>query len=108
MSKKLLLFLSFLTYCWVAQAQVPIPEPCEPPGTTVPAENCPSACINCNFVGYMGNSGGWGADPQPQGWCSNIQNDQWLGFIAGAAGATFTITPSNCAQGQGLQAAVYA
>ncbi|MFN7325310.1 MAG: hypothetical protein ACK5SQ_01875 [Chitinophagales bacterium] len=107
MSKKLLLFLSFLTYCWVAQAQVPIPEPCEPPGTTVPAENCPSACINCNFVGYMGNSGGWGGDPQPQGWCSNIQNDQWLGFIAGAAGATFTITPSNCAQGQGLQAAVY-
>lgn len=105
MSKKLLLLFTFLVYCTIAMAQVP--PGCEPPGTTEPAENCPSACISCGFNGYVGTSAGWGGDPQPQGWCSNIQNDQWIGFIAGGTAATFTITPGNCAQGQGLQAAVY-
>lgn len=107
MSKKLLLFCALLVSSFAVMAQVPIPEPCEPPGTTVPAEDCQSACINCDFNGYMGNSGGWAGNPPPQGWCSQIQNDLWLGFIAGAGGATFTITPSNCANGDGLQAAVY-
>jgi hypothetical protein len=107
MSKKLLLFFAMLCVSIKVMAQVPIPEACEPVGTTVPAENCPSACINCDFNGYMGNSGGWAGDPEPLGWCSDVQNDQWLGFIAGTAGATFSITPSNCVNGNGLQAAVY-
>ncbi len=107
MSKKLLLFCALLFNSLAVMAQVPIPDPCEPAGTTVPAENCPSACINCDFNGYMGTSSGWSQDPAPQGWCSQIQNDQWLGFIAGTAGATFNITPSNCTGGNGLQAAVY-
>ncbi|HNG88647.1 MAG TPA: hypothetical protein PK858_00525, partial [Saprospiraceae bacterium] len=36
-----------------------------------------------------------------------IQNDQWLGFIAGATSATFNIIPSNCENGNGVQVAVY-
>jgi hypothetical protein len=107
MFQRLLSTLTLLLVAVVVSAQ--LPEVCPPNGQiTTPAENCASACINCNFNGYMGNSGGWGADPPATGWCSMIQNDQWLGFIAGITGsATFNVIPSNCANGDGLQAAVY-
>lgn len=104
MSKKLLVLFALLVYGTISMAQ--LPPPCDP-STVEPAENCPSACINCNFNGYVGTTAGWAGDAQPMGWCSNIQNDQWLGFIAGGTSATFTITPGNCSQGQGVQAAVY-
>ncbi len=56
----------------------------------------------------MGTSAGYAPNGiPPGGFCSMIQNDQWLGFIAGAASATFTVTPSNCANGDGVQVALY-
>jgi CHU_C Type IX secretion signal domain len=104
--QKTLTTLLFVVVATVAMAQVP--DPCSPQGSTQPAENCASACINCNFNGYMGNSGGFAPDAPAPGWCSMIQNDQWLGFIAGITGSvTFNVIPSNCANGDGLQAAVY-
>ena len=101
MLKKLLTGLVLMLWCALVYAQ--IPNDCG--GGTVPAENCQGACINCNFNGYMGNTSGWSADTEPVDWCSDIQNDQWLGFIAGGSAATFTITPSGCSAG--VQAAVY-
>lgn len=102
MIKPLLTGLIVLLAYSVAWAQ--LPDEC-PGGATVPAETCETACINCNFNGYTGSTGGFAGDPEPLGWCSDIQNDQWLGFIAGGTSATFTVTPSGCSAG--VQAAVY-
>lgn len=56
----------------------------------------------------MGSSAGYTGQTPPGGFCGTIENEQWLGFIAGAAGATFTATPSNCTDGNGVQIALYA
>lgn len=103
MYKKLITALITAFWCTYLHAQIP-------PGCgseIIPAEDCQSACINCNFNGYIGNTEGWTADPEPIDWCSDIQNDQWFGFIAGGTTAFFTITPANCGNGAGIQAAVY-
>jgi hypothetical protein len=79
-----------------------------PPSQVPPAESCPEACIYCSFPNYFGSTGGYaGNGIPPGGFCSQIQNDQWLGFIAGAASATFSIVPTNCENGNGVQAALY-
>jgi CHU_C Type IX secretion signal domain len=104
MLKKLLglTLISFIATHTIAQ----VPMSC-PAGTIEPAETCQDACIACGVSSYVGSTAGWGGDPEPQGWCSDVQNDQWIGFIAGATTATFSITPSNCTGGAGVQAAVY-
>ncbi|MBK6998296.1 MAG: gliding motility-associated C-terminal domain-containing protein [Lewinellaceae bacterium] len=105
MNKKLLLPLAFIAlFCTKSSAQVP--GPCQnppPPG----AENCQSACVYCNFDGYMGTNNG-----TPSGGntvCGQIalHNDQWFGFTAGSTSITITLIPSNCADGNGLQAAFF-
>jgi hypothetical protein len=55
----------------------------------------------------MGTTSGYTGQTPPGGFCGTIENEQWLGFIAGAAGATFTATPSNCQDGNGIQIALY-
>lgn len=78
------------------------------PNTIPPAENCPLSCIYCDFYVYNGTTGGYQGDGiPPGGFCSMIQNDQWMGFVAGATQATFTVTPSNCENGNGIQVALY-
>jgi hypothetical protein len=71
-----------------------------------PADDCFSACIWCNFNNYSGSSAGYAAGNAP-GFCAGIQNDQFLGFIASSPAATFTVTPTNCTDGNGLQIALY-
>lgn len=73
----------------------------------VAAEACDDACINCDFGGAGGSTGGFAADGA-NGFCSGIQNDQWYGFIAGrSVDVTFTLSPSNCTNGDGVQIALY-
>ncbi len=102
MVKRLLLLCTLLVTAFHVQAQ--LPPPCG--SGTEPGENCEDACITCDFNGYMGSSANWAGGSVPS-FCSQIQNDQWIGFIAGAASATFTVTPSNCTGGNGLQVALY-
>lgn len=83
------------------------PPSCPPGAGITPGETCADACANCSFSTYTGTSAGWEGDPPPPDWCSQIQNDQWIGFVASTTSFTITITPSNCVQGQGLQAALY-
>jgi hypothetical protein len=105
MVKKLLFIFCVMLVAVYAQAQPPCGGP---PDQVPPAESCPEACIYCDFNGYMGTTAGYAPNGiPPGGFCSMIQNDQWLGFIAGAASATFTITPSNCVNGNGVQTALY-
>lgn len=71
-----------------------------------PATTCATACINCNFNGYTGSTAGFPSGVVPN-FCGTVENAQWMGFIAGAGNATFTVMPSNCSDGNGLQIALY-
>lgn len=71
-----------------------------------PATACETACINCNFNGYFGSTAGFPSGLVPN-FCGTVENAQWMGFIAGASNAVFTVTPSDCAYGDGLQIALY-
>lgn len=103
MVKKLLALTMLLLAAWGLKAQ--LPPPC-PSNTTPAADLCSDICIYCNFNGYMGSSAGY-TGQTPPGFCGTIENEQWLGFIAGSPAATFTATPSNCATGNGVQIALY-
>jgi hypothetical protein len=103
MVKKLLLLCILLQSSLSLMAQVP--DPC-PANDTPAADNCNEACIYCNFNGYTGTTSPYSQGFAP-GFCGTIENEQWLGFIAGAAGATFTATPFNCIIGNGVQIALY-
>lgn len=70
------------------------------------ATTCATACINCNFNGFWGSTAGFPSGVVPN-FCGTVENAQWLGFIAGAGEATFTVYPSDCANGDGLQVALY-
>ena len=71
-----------------------------------PATTCATACINCNFNGYFGSTAGYPSGIVPN-FCGTVENAQWMGFIAGASNATFTVTPVDCAYGDGVQIALY-
>ncbi|HRI58602.1 MAG TPA: gliding motility-associated C-terminal domain-containing protein [Saprospiraceae bacterium] len=103
MVKKLLLLVVLLQTALTLKAQVP--DPC-PSDDTPAADFCEDACIYCNFNGYTGSTAGYSGQT-PAGFCGTIENEQWLGFIAGATGATFTATASNCDIGNGVQIALY-
>ncbi len=96
------ILLSCIALCpaWVS-AQ--LPPAC---GGTATVVACEQVCISCNFDGYFGSTEGYPSGPAT-GFCGTIENAQWMGFIAGAIEATFTITPSNCSNGNGVQVALY-
>lgn len=103
MVKKLLLLCVLLSITFLLKAQ--IPDPC--PSNNFPASDfCESTCIYCNFNGYSGTTQGY-TGQTPPGFCGTIENEQWLGFIAGAPAATFTATPTGCQTGNGIQIALY-
>jgi len=106
MNKQPFLSLLLLLISTLIHAQTPS---CGGPISTFPpAEDCASACIYCDFNGYIGSTAGYTGNGTPVGgFCSQIQNDQWLGFIAGTTSATITVTPSNCVNGDGVQVALY-
>jgi uncharacterized repeat protein (TIGR01451 family) len=90
-----------LTCCWqTAFAQ------CEQP-----AENCyETVCIfgKTELEGILWNTAGFSPDPLPVGgFCSQIQNDQWIAFQADSNRVFLNITTSNCQNGNGIQVAVY-
>jgi hypothetical protein len=101
---KHLLFLAGLLLCAV-QAQGQIPPAC-PSSNTPAADACEDACLYCDLASYSGSTGGYTNNP-PSGFCGTIENEQWLGFVAGDTIATFTLIPSNCAIGDGVQFALY-
>ncbi len=102
MIKRLLSFsLLLFTATWLG-AQ--LPPPC-PSNFFPPADNCTEACIYCNFNGISSSTAGYTGGGVP-GFCGTIENEQWLGFIAGCTSATFTATASGCTDGNGIQVAV--
>ncbi|MCS6929971.1 MAG: hypothetical protein NZM43_10835, partial [Saprospiraceae bacterium] len=101
-----LLLWSLLCFGVAGNLLAQMPPQC--PSNNYPAADlCSDICIYCNFNGYSGSSAGYTSQTPPGGFCGTIENEQWLGFIAGASSATFTVTPSNCQNGNGLQIALY-
>lgn len=104
MVKKALLLPLVLCAAVLLRAQ--LPTPC---GTgSQPAGACESACIFCNFNGFVGSTYSGVPDDDSIQFCGTLENVQWIGYIAGSTSATFTVTPINCADSNGLQIALYA
>lgn len=95
----IILYLSAFTNYLAAQ----LPAACN---GTASAIACDITCISCNFNGFSGSTEGYPSGDATE-FCGTVENVQWLGFIAGAAQATFTITPTNCVNGDGVQVALY-
>ncbi|MCB0534839.1 MAG: PKD domain-containing protein [Saprospiraceae bacterium] len=70
------------------------------------ADICSDVCFHCDFNGYIGTTTGY-TGQAPSGFCGTVENEQWFAFIAGEPAATFTATPSNCVNNNGLQLALY-
>lgn len=70
------------------------------------ADFCFDACVFCSFTGYAGTTAGY-TGQTPPGFCGTIENEQWFGFVAKHEQATFTVTPSNCMNGNGVQVALF-
>lgn len=100
--KQLILFLTILPILVNAQLR----QPCAPSFIEI-SPTFDEACINCGFNGYVGSTAGWDVQPVPADFCGVNPAPRWLGFIAPAQNATYTITPMNCAGGKGMQAALY-
>ena len=100
---RLIFLLLFLSTVFLPPISAQLPQAC---GGTAPATLCDKACISCNFNGYSGSTLGFPSGPAVQ-FCGTVENAQWMGFIAGKAEATFTILPSNCSDGNGVQVALY-
>jgi hypothetical protein len=94
-----------LTFCLLSASslQAQLPAACN--GTSS-AIICEQACISCNFDGYVGSTQGYPSGPAVN-FCGTVENAQWMGFIAGTAKATFTVYPSDCNNGNGVQIALY-
>lgn len=95
-----------LVLCVATLLRAQLPDPC---GTgSQPAGACESACIFCNFNGFVGSTYSGVPDDDSIQFCGTLENVQWIGYIAGSQSATFTVTPINCADSNGLQIALYA
>jgi hypothetical protein len=97
----LLLLLLFAAHLLTAQT----PGIC-PSNNTPAADLCENTCIYCNLQQYVGSTIGY-SDQDPPGFCGTIENEQWLGFVAGATFATISVVPENCVFGNGVQVAIY-
>lgn len=100
---RLILFLLLLVILGPRPVFSQLPGACN---GTASAIACEVTCISCNFNGFTGSTAGYPSGIAPE-FCGTLENVQWLGFIAGAAEATFTITPVNCVNGDGVQVALY-
>lgn len=90
----------------ILKIQAQVTPPCSsppPPG----AESCQTSCVYCDFDGYMGINNGTPSGGNVVCGLISIHNDQWFGFVAGSTEISINILTSNCANGDGLQAAFF-
>ncbi len=64
-------------------------------------------CTICSFETGQGTTIGY-TPGDPAGWCGTIENDQYIGFIAGpTGGVSFELSVFNCDGPNGLQVGIY-
>ena len=72
--------------------------------------DCASACFwpGSAFSGFtLSNYGLPQSTVLPPAFCGSIEHAQWFQIAPSAATTTFTVTPNNCLDGNGLQIALY-
>ncbi len=66
-----------------------------------------ASCTICNFDILYGSTFPFTAS-DPAGWCGTIENDQYIGFVAGPTGSVvFEMTTFNCVNSNGVQVGIY-
>ncbi|MBK8967960.1 MAG: gliding motility-associated C-terminal domain-containing protein [Saprospiraceae bacterium] len=100
---RLINLFAFLGLLHATSLNAQLPAACNGTGSAI---ICEQACISCNFDGYVGSTQGYPSGPATA-FCGTVENAQWMGFIAGTAKATFTVTPGDCNDGNGVQIALY-
>lgn len=67
-------------------------------------------CTMCDINGYMGTTAGFGPDPDNDlfflGFCSTIQNVQYIRFYAAQPSMSITVTATGCSMNSGIDLAI--
>ncbi|HFA50028.1 MAG TPA: gliding motility-associated C-terminal domain-containing protein [Bacteroidetes bacterium] len=83
-----------------------VAQPCNFP--LPPANTCAQAPLLCNLDGYCSNNSAAVNSGTPNAFCGQVENNNWVSFIAGSTTFVLEITFSNCNQGAGMQAQIFA
>lgn len=78
-------------------------------GNPTPLSNfCSDACITCELDGLSAITTHSIVGTVPPGYCTFFPHSmQWVGFVAGSVNLSFTVTVSNCTQGNSIELGVY-
>lgn len=72
-----------------------------------PNPSAGASCTICNFDILYGTTFPF-TPSVDAGWCGSVENDQYIGFVAGPTGSVvFQISTFNCINGNGVQVGVY-
>lgn len=70
------------------------------------ADDCGNACLGCAINGFQGTTVGFSGNGSFCGGALIENNSAWLAFIANSSNVSFVVTPSNCANNNGIQVAI--
>jgi hypothetical protein len=70
------------------------------------ADECGTACIGCVINGFQGTTVGYSGGDSFCGGALIENNSAWIAFIANSINVSFVVTPSNCANNNGIQVAI--
>lgn len=68
-----------------------------------PSNTCQNAPLLCDLDGYCSNNIDAVNSGTPNAFCGQVENNQWVAFLAGSETFIMEATVSNCNQGSGLQ-----
>ncbi|MEM9821275.1 MAG: gliding motility-associated C-terminal domain-containing protein [Bacteroidota bacterium] len=69
-----------------------------------PSDICANAPLICNLDGFCSRNDAATNSGTPNAFCGQVENNNWVAFIAGSTAFEIQIEVSNCNQGSGLQA----
>lgn len=99
-------FKGFLTWigclCLVLFAEQAQAQPCNFPFS--PSNTCANAPLVCDLDGLCSRNDAATNSGTPNAFCGQVENNNWIAFIAGSTSFQIQIDVSNCNQGSGLQA----
>ncbi len=99
---------------FISGVHIPSPSFCaaiRPDTFPAGAKNCQTAPLLCKnqldgYTGVLSSTPNTETDPGPTISCGNIQNNQWLSFLAGSDSISLKVKVGNCRIGEGLQIAI--
>ena len=77
-------------------------QPCGVPFS--PANTCQNAPYVCTLDGYCASNQGSTNSGTPNAFCGQVENNNWVKFVAGSTSFELKISVNNCQNGNGLQA----